>query len=143
MVDAILFGVCMGLALLSKYYALILGATCFLAALQHPARARYFRSASPYVSIAVAAALCAPHIGWLLTSGAPPVRYLWRISGDAFGAMAFYAAAALFGALTQNAVVFGLVALTAALARRSDAVSVPARAPRFRLIATLALAPLL
>src|SRR5271169_7247115 len=109
-VDAILFGVGMALALLSKYYALILGTTCFLAALQHPARARYFRSASPYVSIAVAAALCAPHIGWLLTSGAPPVRYLSRISGVAFGVAAFYAAAAFFGALTQNAVVFGLVA---------------------------------
>jgi 4-amino-4-deoxy-L-arabinose transferase-like glycosyltransferase len=40
-VDAILFGVGMALALLSKYHALILGATCFLAA----ARARYFRSA--------------------------------------------------------------------------------------------------
>jgi 4-amino-4-deoxy-L-arabinose transferase-like glycosyltransferase len=142
-VDAILFGVCMGLALLSKYYALILGATCFLAALQHPARARYFRSTSPYVSIAVTAALCAPHIGWLLSSGAPPVRYLAQISGVSFGVAAFYAAAAFFGALTQNAVVFGLVALTAALAPRSVAVPVPARAPRFRLLATLALAPLL
>jgi Dolichyl-phosphate-mannose-protein mannosyltransferase len=141
-VDAILFGVCMGLALLSKYYALILGATCFLAALQHPARARYFRSTSPYVSIAVTAALCAPHIGWLLSSGAPPVRYLAQISGVSFGVAAFYAAA-FFGALTQNAVVFGLVALTAALAPRSVAVPVPARAPRFRLLATLALAPLL
>ena len=142
-VDGILFGVGMGLALLSKYYALILGTTCFLAALQHPARARYFRSASPYVSIAVAAALCAPHIGWLLTSGAPPVRYLSRISGRGYGFAAFYAATTFFGALAQNAVVFGLVAFTAALAPRSDATPVPARDPRFRLLATLALAPLM
>ena len=142
-VDGILFGVGMGLALLSKYYALILGTTCFLAALQHPARARYFRSASPYVSIAVAAALCAPHIGWLLTSGAPPVRYLSRISGRGYGFAAFSAATTFFGALAQNAVVFGLVAFTAALAPRSDAIPVPARDPRFRLLATLALAPLM
>ena len=124
-VDAILFGVGMGLALLSKYYALILGATCFLAALQHPGRARYFRSASPYVSIAVAAALCAPHVGWLLTSGAPPVRYLSRISGRGYGATAFYAATAFFGALAQNAVVFGLVALAAFLAPRGEIPEVP------------------
>ena len=142
-VDAILFGVGMGLALLSKYYALILGATCFLAALQHPARARYFRSASPYVSIAVAAALCAPHVWWLLTSGAPPVRYLSRISGRGYGTAAFYAATAFFGALGQNAVVFALVAVAAALAPRSDAIPVHARDPRFRLLATLALAPLM
>jgi 4-amino-4-deoxy-L-arabinose transferase-like glycosyltransferase len=139
-VDAILFGVGMGLALLSKYYALILGATCFLAALQHPGRARYFRSASPYVSIAVAAALCAPHIGWLLTSGAPPVRYLSRISGRGYGVTAFYAATAFFGALAQNAVVFGLVALAAFLAPRGEITRIR---PRLRLLATLALAPLL
>jgi Dolichyl-phosphate-mannose-protein mannosyltransferase len=142
-VDAILFGVGMGLALLSKYFALILGATCFLAALQHPSRARYFRSASPYVSVAVAAALCAPHIGWLLTSGAPPVRYLSRISGRGYGFAALYATTAFFGALAQNIVVFALIAFTAALAPRGDAIPVPARAPRFRLLATLALAPLM
>ena len=36
--DAILFGSFMGLAMLSKYFALILAATCFVAALVHPAR---------------------------------------------------------------------------------------------------------
>jgi len=142
-VDAILFGVCMGLALLSKYYALILGATCFLAALQHPARARYFRSASPYISIAVAAALCAPHVWWLLTSGAPPVRYLSRISGRGYGAAAFYAATAFFGALAQNAVVFALVAFAAFLAPRGETTPLRMHHARFRLLATLALAPLL
>ena len=50
--DAIAFGVSIGLALMSKYYALILVATCFLAALQHPSRRKYFAAASPYVSTA-------------------------------------------------------------------------------------------
>ena len=60
--DAIAFGVLVGIALMSKYYALILVATCLLAALQHPSRWRYFASASPYVSAVVAAAICAPHV---------------------------------------------------------------------------------
>jgi hypothetical protein len=142
-VDAILFGVGMALALLSKYYALVLGATCFLAALQHPSRARYFRSASPCISIAVAAALCAPHVWWLLTNGAPPVRYLSRISGRGYGAAAFYAATAFVGVLAQNAVVFALVAFAAFLAPRGETTPVRMHDARFRLVATLALAPLL
>jgi 4-amino-4-deoxy-L-arabinose transferase-like glycosyltransferase len=137
--DAILFGVGMGLALLCKYYALILGATCFLAALQHPGRAGYFRSPSPYVSIAVAAALCTPHIAWLLSSGAPPVRYLSRISGRGYGAVTHYAAIAFFGAIAQHAVVFAVIAFAAFFAPTTG---VPTRS-RFRLLATLALAPLL
>src|SRR5208283_1901447 len=50
--DAAGFGVLLGLAFLSKYYAVILAATCLLAAVQHPSRSRYFSSASPYVSAA-------------------------------------------------------------------------------------------
>ena len=68
--DAILFGLFMGLALLSKYFALILGATCFVAALVHPARRAYFTSAAPYVSFTIAALLFAPHVWWLLRSDA-------------------------------------------------------------------------
>ena len=111
LLDAVLFGLCMGLALLSKYYALILAATCLIAALQHPLRRRYFASASPYVSVGVAAALFAPHLWWLLSSGAPPLRYLSRISGRGFGEVATFAATAFFGALAQNAVVFAVVAI--------------------------------
>src|SRR4029079_8034790 len=36
--DAILFGLFIGVALLSKYFAVILAATCFVAALVHPLR---------------------------------------------------------------------------------------------------------
>ena len=42
--------VCMGFAMMSKYYALILAATCFIAASSHPLRSEYFASASPYIS---------------------------------------------------------------------------------------------
>ncbi len=60
------FGALMGCALESKYYALTLAASCLIAALASGERRRYFRSASPYVSVAVALALWAPHLWWLL-----------------------------------------------------------------------------
>ena len=142
--DSLLFGLFMGLALMSKYYALILAATCLLAAVQHPDRRGYFASASPYASAAVAAAICAPHLWWLLTSGAPPVQYLAKVSGRGFGATAGFAAATLLGALAQNGLVLAVVAWAARLSPREwlDSARRQWRAPRFRLMATLALAPL-
>jgi 4-amino-4-deoxy-L-arabinose transferase-like glycosyltransferase len=143
--DAVLFGVCMGLALLSKYYALVLAATCLIAALQHPSRARYFASASPYISVAIAAALCAPHLWWLRSSGAPPLHYLSRISGRSYGAVALFAVTAFFGALAQNAIVFAVVAFLARLRPGDAAASIRAQwaNPRFRMLAILATAPLI
>jgi 4-amino-4-deoxy-L-arabinose transferase-like glycosyltransferase len=93
--DAILFGVFLAIAMLSKYYAAILAATCFFAAVQHPARARYFSSASPYVSTAVAAALCAPHLWWVIASGAPTVRYFAAETGRSLPVVAGHAAVAV------------------------------------------------
>ncbi len=143
--DAVLFGVMMAFALLSKYFSLILAATCFLAAIQHPRRARYFASASPYVSVAVTAAICAPHVWWLATSGAPPLRYLAQISDKHISHIAAASAATFFGALAQNGVVFAVVAFVA----RRSLVETIARLkagwtePRFRFLSILALAPLI
>ena len=145
LLDAVLFGLCMGLALLSKYYALILAATCLIAALQHPLRRRYFASPSPYVSAGVAAALFAPHLWWLVSSGAPPLRYLSRISGRGFGEVASFAATAFFGALAQNAVVFAVVAIVSR-ARPGEAMATISALwanPRFRLLTILAATPLI
>ena len=135
--DTLMFGLMTGLALDSKYYALTLVATCGLAALASGERRRYLRSLSPYLSAAVALALWAPHLIWLAETGAPPVRYLARVSGRGFSATSAFAAAALAGALAQQAFALGLVAV-----RRG-------RGPRAldgenrRLVALLTLAPLL
>jgi 4-amino-4-deoxy-L-arabinose transferase-like glycosyltransferase len=104
------FGAMMGLALNSKYYALVLAATCLIAALASVERGRYFRSTSPYVSIAVALTLFAPHLVWLAATGAPPIRYLGRVSGRSFAETGVFAASAVLGSLLQQAVAVGLVA---------------------------------
>jgi 4-amino-4-deoxy-L-arabinose transferase-like glycosyltransferase len=115
----------MGLGLLSKYYALVLAATCLIAALASPERRRYFRSASPYVSIAVALALFAPHLAWLATTGAPPIRYLARVSGRSFAEVSLFAASAVIGSILQQVVVVGVVAAAAWTERSAPAPPLP------------------
>jgi 4-amino-4-deoxy-L-arabinose transferase-like glycosyltransferase len=143
-VDAIVFGALVGLALMSKYYAAILVVTCLLAALMHPSRRKYFASASPYLSAVIAAVVCTPHVLWLLTHRAPPLRYLANISGQGWNAVAAHAANTLVGALEMNlgvVLVVGIAALTSQrgqIAAFDDATCDPTR----RVLATLALAPL-
>jgi 4-amino-4-deoxy-L-arabinose transferase-like glycosyltransferase len=129
------FGAMMGLCLDSKYYALTLAATCAIAALASSERRRYFRSASPYVSVAVALALWAPHLYWLAASGAPPIRYLERVSGRSFASTAFFASSAVIGAALQQILALGAVAILRG--RDKPVVDDENR----RLLAILALAP--
>jgi len=144
------FGAMMGLALNSKYYALVLAATCLIAAQASVERGRYFRSPSPYVSIAVALAMFAPHLIWLAVTGAPPIRYLARVSGRSFAETGAFAASAVLGSLLQQTVAVGLVAAAArleALNHRSGAVGqsvdqTAGEADNRRLLPILALTPL-
>lgn len=142
--DAVGLGVCVGLAMMSKYYAAILVATCLLAAPQHPARWKYLASVSPYISFAVAALICAPHTEWLLTHRAPPVRYLESISDLPWGLVIGLAARTFASALGMSLGAVGIVGLVAWLSRHDGpaAVSRDADGPMLRVLGTLALAPL-
>jgi hypothetical protein len=142
--DAVGFGVCVGLALMSKYYAVILIATCFFTVLQLPARWKYLTSASPYVSSAVAAMIFAPHVGWLLTHRAPPLHYLEDISGQRWPVVIDYTVKTLGGGLGMSLGVVLVVGLVAWTARR-DPIASPGRDtsdPPLRVLATLSFAPL-
>jgi 4-amino-4-deoxy-L-arabinose transferase-like glycosyltransferase len=142
--DAVAFGVFVGLAMMSKYYALILVATCLLAALQHPLRRKYFAGAAPYVSAIVAALICAPHAWWLLTHQAPPLRYLANVSGQGWGLVLDHAGRTLLAALAMNLGVVVIVALAAWTARRNGiaASEGDVRGRSLRILAMLTLAPL-
>ena len=137
--DAIGFGVCAGLALMSKYYALILLASCFLAALQHPARRRYFASAAPYISVAIAFVILSPHLWWLATHRAPPLRYLDSIVDWPWSWIFAYAVQAMTGIAGMNLAPVLLVAWIAWRTGRGDAM--PTAEPTRRLLATLTLVP--
>lgn len=74
--SGVLFGLFAGLAVLSKYYAFLLLASCFVAALQHEDRQAYFRSAVPWVTFLTFELVLAPHVVWLVRDGYQPVLYL-------------------------------------------------------------------
>jgi 4-amino-4-deoxy-L-arabinose transferase-like glycosyltransferase len=142
--DALWLGLMMGVALMSKYYALILWTTCLLAALRHPRRNAYFASLSPYLSLAVALAMFAPHVVWLFASGAPPLRYLGEVSHLGHAAAARNALNTLLGSLAENALAVGLVVFAAGLPPRKAFAAVRTRLAdaNVQFIAILALAPL-
>ncbi len=66
---AALAGLAAAAAMLAKYWAVILLIGLGIAALADPRRARYFRSAAPYITVAVGAAALAPHLWWLYDHG--------------------------------------------------------------------------
>ena len=73
--DGVLLGIMIGAAMLSKYYAVILVLTCLAGSAVHANARTYWRSASPWTSIALAVVLMLPHLVWLVINDAPPVHY--------------------------------------------------------------------
>lgn len=141
--DAAGFGVCAGLALMSKYYALILLFACFLAALIHPARRRYFASAAPYVAMLTALLVVSPHLWWLIAHRAPPLRYLHSITDWPWAWILRDAWQALGGILGMNAAPMALAAWFAWRGGRAAqaGLSAPSGEPAIHLLAVLTLVP--
>ena len=73
--DSLCAGLFAALAVLAKYSSGLLLLTLFAAALLHPERRSYFRSAAPYVAAAVLLAAVAPHLRWLFDVGFLPFAY--------------------------------------------------------------------
>ena len=121
---------------MSKYYALILFATCGLAALLTPMALPYLISRRPWISIAFAAAVCAPHAVWLLTHEAPPLRYLAQVSGHGLSSIAGDAATTGIASIVSLLAVAFIVGWFAWAAPR------PARAAPLGVLGVLAFAPL-
>jgi hypothetical protein len=143
-IPALLVGLCAGLALMSKYYAVILIATCLLAAWQSSLGPGYFSSSAPWISAAVATTICVPHLIWLSTNKAPPLRYFASVTGRGFGEIAGAAAQTAFAAVWMNLAVLAVVAWVMRPSPRELATSwTPRWADRnFRVLAVFALAPL-
>jgi len=80
---AIAAGASAALALLGKYYSVFLVGGFVLAAVVHPQRRVYFRSLAPWVSTASGLLVLAPHLYWLVKTGAPPFKYALKVHGGA------------------------------------------------------------
>src|SRR6185503_7298873 len=92
---AALAGLAAAAAMLSKYWSAFLLVALALAALFHPKRREYLRSAAPWLTAGVFLAALAPHVWWLVANNFPPItwvttRRLAASFGDTLGSMAEY-----------------------------------------------------
>ncbi len=111
---AALAGVTAALAVLGKYYSIYLVAGFVVAALSHPRRHEFLRSAAPWVSMACGLAALAPHFYWLATAELTPVRYAMAVHpihsiSEQFAAAFGYAAGGLAYMLIPIAVYLATV----------------------------------
>lgn len=143
--DAMSFGVFMALALLSKYFAVLLGVACFLAAVAHPKGRPYFASAAPYLSVVTVLVFLSPHIWWLTQTGFLPFHYFDAETGRLVAPIMEHAAGTLGAFATWQVVVVALIASCAAKPIGAWRASIAElwRAPDARMLAILALAPAL
>lgn len=111
---AALAGLGAAAAMLGKYWSVFLLAGLGVAALADPRRAAYFRSAAPWVTIAVGALAFGPHVAWLIGQNFAPFSYAVEahtatyqsaaVAGLGFvlGAAAYVAAPMIFSALVTR-----------------------------------------
>ena len=143
--DSVAFGVLTAAAMLSKYYAVVLACSCLIAALLHPGRRRYFAGLSPYISIAVAALICAPHAWWLVANDLGPIRYVEGeirgslLDGLGDGLRDLVGCVALFAV----PVVYILLDRIVRSSSEGRGPAPPIDASRLRFLAALALGPVL
>ena len=130
-------------AMLGKYWSIMLLAGLAVAAIVDTRRAIYFRSAAPWVTIAVGALLLAPHGVWLVTHDFMPITYaLDAHSAKTFGQTMANAATYLAGGVGYAAAP---VILVLALTRPSGAAladTLLPRTPERRFVAVAFLATL-
>lgn len=136
-------GATAALAMLAKYFSIYLIGGFVLAAMVHPARLRYLRSPSPWVSVGVGFVVLVPHIRWLLETGFQTFQYAFAVHGASWLAAAATVPRYLLGA----AGYFLLPTIVFAWAARPRAAEVLAALwpshPEGRLLAALFWGPLL
>ena len=79
--DAALAGLAAAASMYGKYWSVFLLIGLALAAFADPRRAAYFRSAAPWVTVAVGALALAPHAAWLVANDFAPFSYAVVVHG--------------------------------------------------------------
>jgi 4-amino-4-deoxy-L-arabinose transferase-like glycosyltransferase len=95
---AVAAGATAAFALLGKYYSVFLVGGFVLAAILHPQRRAYFSSLAPWAATAAGLAVLAPHLYWLVRTGALPFQYALKAhGGEALGQSLIDAGSFLLG----------------------------------------------
>ena len=122
LIDGALFGILAAIAVMCKYFSLLLLAPCFVASLLHPKARRYYASTAPYVTLLAFAVVIAPHAVWAIKSDIPTFIYLankphlprsvllQKTAMTALTSLAFHTLALLALIVTFRGEAFGLLA---------------------------------
>ncbi len=141
--DAALFGVLAAACILSKYYAVVMLATCALSLAFHPNGRRYILSPLPWIAGAAFSVLILPHLIWTLKAGSPAVTYAVSKGGKGWLFSVLHAARFLLYALLSQGGVIAIIVL-ACRARKDKTICQPGGrlSPwRRQFLAVLVLAP--
>jgi hypothetical protein len=111
---AVAAGATAALAVLGKYYSVFLIGGFAFAAIVHPWRRIYFGSLALWISTAAGLVVLAPHLHWLVTAGAPPLKYALEVHGGASFAESLVESASfllgLAASLSLPAIVWVIIA---------------------------------
>ena len=141
--DAVIFGVLAAACILSKYYAVLLLATCGLSLIFHPNGRRYLLSPLPWIAVGVFSILVLPHLLWALNTNAPPVAYAMGLTGKGWLFTGGYIARFVLDLLLFQAAMAALIYLASIATRKGRTVEQGEQLPpsRRRFLAVLVLAP--
>jgi hypothetical protein len=141
--DAVIFGVLAAACILSKYYAVLLLATCGLSLIFHPNGRRYLLSPLPWIAAGVFSPLVLPHLLWALNTNAPPVAYAMGLTGKGWLFTGQYVGRFVFDLLLFQAAMAALVYLASVATRKGRIAERDEKLPqsRRRFLAVLVLAP--
>jgi len=111
---AALAGLGAALCMLGKYWSVFLLAGLIVAALIDARREKYFRSAAPWITVAVGLIVMAPHLAWLVQHDFAPFSYAMGIHGDKpFGGTVYSALGYLAGSIGYVAIPVVIVVAVA------------------------------
>jgi 4-amino-4-deoxy-L-arabinose transferase-like glycosyltransferase len=97
-------------AMLVKYWSAFLLVALAMAAVAHPKRRIYFRSAAPWVTAGVFLVAIAPHVVWLVRKNFPPLTWVaTRRVSTSFGDTLYSMVEALGGTFAYAAIAIALV----------------------------------
>jgi 4-amino-4-deoxy-L-arabinose transferase-like glycosyltransferase len=143
-IDAALASIGAAACMMGKYWSIFLLLGLGLAALTDPRRGAYFRSAAPWITIAVGAFALAPHLVWLVANDFLPFSYAVTVHGSGSIASAVTSGAGyVVGAIGYVALplLLALAIIRPNRAALADLLKPPT--PERRLVAVTFWAPLL
>jgi 4-amino-4-deoxy-L-arabinose transferase-like glycosyltransferase len=140
---AILLGVLAAACILSKYYAVVLLASCGLSLFFHPNARKYMLSPLPWTAAAIFLALVLPHFIWELPNEVTPITYALNHTDKGWAFTLEHAGKFLFEFSLYFTGVLAIIAIARRISKNNkDDIVEHLPKTRLRFLAILVLGPL-